>query len=70
MQFLFEMIFVGVALVIVSLGINLLSGESISSKHVKPMIKGIFMTGAIAHLLFELFGVNAYYVKHYKPLMN
>ena len=34
------------------------------------IVKELLATGAMAHLVFEVSGVNAWYVRHYKPLLS
>ena len=64
-----EMAVVGILLVIVSLGISTIQGENVLKlPHLNEMVKGVFITGAISHLLFEISGVNQWYVSQYKPL--
>lgn len=71
-KLLIEMIVVGIYLVIVSLLISKLQGEklSMSSPHFKSMVVGVFLSGAALHFLFELFGLNQYYARQYKPLLK
>mgnify|MGYP001307643570 CR=1 FL=1 len=67
MKLLFEMLFVGAALVFVAQGIELLSTGKISSN--QKMIKGTFVAGAAFHFIAEWSGLNAWYVRQYKPLL-
>ena len=69
-RLIIEMIFVGLSLVIVSLGITIIEDQSLKSLYIWPMIRGVFMTGAAVHFIYEILGINAYYAKNYKPIFN
>lgn len=66
------MIVVGISLVLVSLVISKLQGEKLAmnSPHFKPMVIGVFLSGAALHFFFELMGLNEWYVRQYKPLLK
>ena len=67
-----EMIFVGIGLsvlgLVVSYAGDIFSGDEIDywPNHAKAMILGTFVTGAMFHLLCEIFGVNSWYVANFK----
>ena len=67
-----EMIVVGISLVVVSAVVSKQQGEEnlSQSKHWKDMVMWVFISGALLHFLFELFGINEWYVKRYKPLLK
>lgn len=61
-----EMIVVGISLVIMSLLITTMQGEDVTKlPHLQDMIFGTFVSGASLHLLFELVGLNKWYVDNY-----
>jgi hypothetical protein len=71
---LLEMFVIGAALVVFSLIIDHL-GNKIRGKKTRwppnpEMIRGVFVTGALFHFVFELTGLNAIYAKNYKPLLK
>jgi len=69
-KLLVEMVVVGVSMVLVSLLISIAQQENVFQKpHFWPMVQGVFTTGAITHLFFELAGINQWYAKQYKRLI-
>tara|TARA_B110000285_G_scaffold145937_1_gene162902 strand:+ start:498 stop:791 length:294 start_codon:yes stop_codon:yes gene_type:complete len=70
LRFLFEMTLVGLSMVFVSLFMSVLQGEDILAlPHLRAMVQGVFLTGAVTHLLFEITGLNKLYVGQYTPLL-
>ena len=70
-KLLVEMAVVGAALVVVSLVLSSVQGENVHEvPHLKSMVMGIFLSGALLHLIFEAGGVNDWYVKQYIPLLR
>lgn len=68
-RLLVEMAVVGLCMVFVSLLYSVVLGENLRKiSHLWPMIYGTFVTGALVHLLFEVTGVNQWYVQQYTPL--
>ena len=70
LRLLVEMCVVGATLVVVSLALSVLQGESLQEDFIWPMVHGVFLTGAATHFLFEAAGVNAWYAKEYKPIFT
>lgn len=69
-RLILEMIFIGIAIVLVSLSISILQEENpFKAPHLYRMVEGIFLTGAITHFIFEVSGLNAWYVRNYRPLI-
>ncbi len=70
-RLLIEMVVVGIGLMIVSIVVAKLMGEKnvLSSPHAKDMLLGVFFSGALFHLLFEITGLNKWYADNYKPLL-
>ena len=71
---LLEMFVVGAALVVFSLIVEYI-GNTIRGKKTRwppnpEMIRGVFVTGALFHFVFELTGLNELYAKNYKPLLK
>jgi len=64
------MLVVGAALVVVSLAIAKLEGTSLKAKFIGPMVWGVFLAGAVTHLLFEITGANEWYAKQYTPIFK
>lgn len=70
-KLLVEMVAVGAALVVVSLMLSSIQGENVrEAPHLKGMVMGVFLSGALLHLIFEAGGVNDWYVKQYTPLLR
>lgn len=68
LRLLVEMSVVGLCMVLVSLVYSVVLGENLRKiSHLWPMIYGTFVTGALVHLLFEVTGVNQWYVQQYTP---
>lgn len=67
-RLLLEMTIVGLALVAVSLAVAVMEGQSLADTFIWPMVKGVFVTGALTHLLFEISGINEMYALHYTPI--
>ena len=73
-KLIIEMILVGLILVVVSLSVefieNYMTGKESKAIFDRPyimsMIRGVFITGALTHLLLEITKVNKYYAKNYK----
>mgnify|MGYP001256164002 CR=1 FL=1 len=67
-QLFLEACAVGVATVIVGLAISFviikLKKDTVKASSYGWMALGLFSTGFTLHLLFELLGLNRYYVKH------
>jgi len=69
-RLIIEMIVVGLSMVIASLVISILQGENILKiEHLYEMTKGVFMTGALVHFVFEVSGMNEIYSKNYSRLL-
>ena len=65
-----EMLLVGVAMVIVSLGLTILGGKDPRKlPHLGSMVSGVFWTSVMAHFILELSGITKWYVRNYKPLL-
>ena len=69
-RLILEMAVVGAVLVIVSLVIAKLEGTDLKAKFIGPMVWGVFLTGALTHLLFEIAGANEWYAKQYTPIFK
>ena len=66
-----EMVLVGLALVVVSLTISYIENRNVlRAPHIKSMVIGVFLSGATLHFLFEVAGLNEWYVKQYTPLLR
>lgn len=59
-----EMAVVGIAIVIMLLLVN--GGNTTDVR----MLRNVFLSGALLHLVFEAMGWNEWYVKHYTPLLR
>ncbi len=74
LRLLTEMLFVGATLAIMGLlvgyGTDVLMRRRVkwAPPHLKSMLLGTFATGALYHLVAEVTGLNAWYVKRYEPL--
>ena len=63
-----EMIVVGIGLVLVSIFITLIESavkRESQFQQIGPMISGVFVSGAVFHLICELTGLNKWYVARY-----
>ena len=74
-QLIIEMIVVGLGLVLISLLVSYVS-DAIKGKsvifvppHFWGMVNGIFISGALFHLICEITGINQMYVNQYSPLL-
>jgi len=77
-KLIIEMILVGLIVVVVSLSVefietiiqNYMTGKGnqaiFDRPYIMSMIRGVFITGALTHLLLEITKVNKYYAKNYK----
>ena len=74
-QLAVEMFVVGVGLAIISLPVSyaqdFVHGRKIDywPKYVWGMLIGTAISGGVFHFLFEVTGLNEYYVKNYKRLL-
>lgn len=70
-KLIFEMIVIGISLVLISIFISKIQGEDIfNAPHLQDMVIGTFTSGAALHLLFEISGVNLLYSQNYKPIFT
>lgn len=75
LKLLKEMIFVGITLSLLGLVVSYI-GDVINGKkiefwpeHAWSMLVGTAVTGGLYHFIFELTGLNEFYVKQYYPLL-
>jgi len=75
-KLLFEMFFLGVSFALLGLLVSyifdVMQGKKIDwwPKHVYGMLVGSATTAALFHFIFEIAGLNEWYVKQYKPLLK
>jgi len=66
-----EALFVAVTIVPVGLIVtHLISDEKFTSEAYQGMIIGLFLTGAVYHLLCEALGLNAWYLENAAALVR
>lgn len=71
-KLMIEMFVVGCSLVLMALALEYAQGRKIASNTpgVREMVTGLFVAGALLHVVFEGLGVNEWYVRQYTPLLK